>query len=138
MSSSTVTELTEDRERPLTAEPLGACGAEITDSARWWRDHVCMYPIAPASKGKPSVPKHRGAAAVAAVFLTVAGVVFGLGIVAAVALGLHADRHLGDSVGISIGYALAVALGGVFLASLLAFFGHVLDLLTEIAENTHS
>jgi hypothetical protein len=33
---------------------------------------------------------------------------------------------------------LAVALGAVFLASLLAFFGHVLDLLSEIAENTHA
>ena len=84
------------------------------------------------------MPKHRGATAVAAVFLAVAGVVLGLGIVCAVALGLYAHRHLGDSVGRSIGYALAVALGGVFLASLLAFFGHVLDLLTEIAENTHS
>jgi len=97
-----------------------------------------MYPIAPTPKGRLSGPKHRGATAVTAVFLTVAGVVLGLGIAGAVAAGLYAYRHLGDSVGRSIAYALAVALSGVFLASVLAFFGHVLDLLTEIAENTHA
>jgi len=31
---------------------------------------------------------------------------------------------------------LAIALGSLVLASLLAFFGFVLDLLVEIAENT--
>lgn len=71
---------------------------------------------------------------VTAVFLTVAGVVLGLGIAGAVFAGLYAHRHLGDSVSRSTAYAVAVAFSGIFLASVLAFFGHVLDLLTEIAE----
>jgi len=75
---------------------------------------------------------------VTAVFLTVAGVVLGLGIAGAVFAGLYAHRHLGDSVSRSTAYAVAVAFSGIFLASVLAFLGHVLDLLTEIAENTHA
>jgi hypothetical protein len=63
-------------------------------------------------------------------------VVLGLGILAAVWVGLYVSRHLVESTTRSIGYALAVALGALFLASLLAFFGYVLDLLVEIEENT--
>ena len=118
-------------------KPLGPCAPEFTSGARQWRDDIYMHPIAPTPKGRLSGPRHRGATAVANVFLTVAGVVLVLGIAGAVVAGLYAHRHLDDSVSRSIAYALAVALSGVFLASLFAFFGHVLDLLTEIAENTH-
>ena len=87
-------------------------------------------------KGRFSDPAHRGATAVAAVFQTVAAVVLGLGIVGAVWVGLYVRQHLVESTTRSIGYALAVALGAVFLASVLAFFGYMLDLLIEIEENT--
>jgi flagellar motor component MotA len=81
---------------------------------------------------------HEGANAVAAVFQTVAVVVLGIGLVSAVAVGEYVHKHMSDSVGKSIAYAIVVALSGVLLASMLAFFGYVLDLLAEIAENTRS
>lgn len=72
----------------------------------------------------------------ATVFHAVALVVLGLGLVGGVGFGFYAHRHLADSVSRSVAFALAVALGAVFLASVLAFFGYVLDLLMEIVENT--
>jgi uncharacterized membrane protein YGL010W len=84
------------------------------------------------------IAAHRGPRAVATVFLTVAEVVLALGLLGAVATGVSVHQALDVSVGRSIAYACAVALGVVFLASLLAFFGYVLDLLIEIAENIRS
>ena len=89
-----------------------------------------------SSEPVKDTPVHRGSNAVAAVFHIVAAVAFGLGLIAAVVVGTQAHRHMGDSTGRSIAYTLAVALGGIFLASVLAFFGHVLNLLAEIADNT--
>ncbi len=79
---------------------------------------------------------HRGATAVTAVFFTVAVVVFWLGLIGAVWMGVYAHQDMAESVGRSIAYTIAVALSGIFMASVLAFFGYVLDLLTEIEENT--
>jgi protein-S-isoprenylcysteine O-methyltransferase Ste14 len=87
-------------------------------------------------KSDEKMSAHQGAGAVAAVFHTVAIVVLALGLVGAIAVGVNVNQHLGESVGSSVAYAIAVALSGVFLACVLAFFGYVLDLLTEIAENT--
>jgi len=89
-----------------------------------------------ASKNEVSLPTHRGASAVSTVFFAVALLVLGLGLMADVWFGFDAHTHLGDSVGESMSLALAGALGVVFLASVLAFFGYVIDLLVEIAENT--
>ncbi len=83
-------------------------------------------------------PSHGGSAAVTTVFLTVAFVVLVFGLAGAIGVGIYADKHLGDSVDGSVGYAILVGVGVVFLASLLAFFGYVLQLLTEIANNTRA
>ena len=81
-------------------------------------------------------PSHRGPHAVATVFLAVAFMVLALGLLSAVGVGIHVYRYTTASVERSIGYAIAVALSAAFVASVLAFFGYVLDLLTEVAENT--
>jgi uncharacterized membrane protein (DUF485 family) len=83
-------------------------------------------------------PSHGGSAAVTTVFLTVAFVVLVFGLAGAIGVGIYAHKHLGDSVDGSVGYGILVAVGVVFLASLLAFFGYVLQLLTEIANNTRA
>jgi uncharacterized membrane protein (DUF485 family) len=75
---------------------------------------------------------------VTTVFLTVAFVVLVFGLAGAIGVGIYAHKHLGDSVDGSVGYGILVAVGVVFLASLLAFFGYVLQLLTEIANNTRA
>ena len=99
------------------------------------RDH---WPVDSHTVRKDAVtlPAHRGASAVATVFLAVALLVLGLGLMADVWFGFYAHNHLNDSVGASIGLAFAGALGVVFLTCVLAFFGYVIDLLVEIAENT--
>ncbi len=89
-----------------------------------------------AVKLSAGAPSHRGPHAVATVFLAVAFMVLALGLLSAVGVGIHVYRYTAASVERSIGYALAVALGAAFFASVLAFFGYVLDLLTEVAENT--
>jgi len=75
---------------------------------------------------------------VTTVFLTVAFVVLVFGLAGAIGVGIYAHKHLGDSVDGSVGYGVLVAVGVIFLASLLAFFGYVLQLLTEIANNTRT
>ena len=82
------------------------------------------------------VPAHRGPDAVATVFHTVAILALEFGIIAAVGAAFYAHYSLAVPVNKSVAIALAAVLGAVFLASLLAFFGYVLDLLTEIADNT--
>ena len=82
------------------------------------------------------MPSHRGATTAATVLLGFAAFMLALGIVAGIWYGRYANDQLSDSVGRSIVLGLAIALGSLVLASLLAFFGFVLDLLVEIAENT--
>jgi ABC-type dipeptide/oligopeptide/nickel transport system permease component len=84
------------------------------------------------------VAAHQAATAVGTVFLTVAVVVLAFGLAAAVGTGVYADQDTVASIGRSIAYAVGAALCSVLLASMLAFFGYVLGLLTEIAQNTHS
>jgi len=79
---------------------------------------------------------HGGSSAVAGVFLTVAIVVLCLGVLGGVGTGIYVHEHLNTSVGTSVLDAVAAAAGGLLIASLLAFFGFVLDLLVEIAEST--
>jgi hypothetical protein len=80
------------------------------------------------------VSKHRGSAAVAAVFLSTAAAVLSVGLFGGAAVGFYINRYLSDSISRSAITGAAVALSGVLVASLLAFFGSVLKLLTEIAE----
>jgi hypothetical protein len=75
---------------------------------------------------------------VTTVFLTVAFVVLVFGLAGAIRVGIYAHKHLAESVDGSVGYAILVTVGVVFLASLLGFFGYVLQLLTEIANNTRA
>jgi hypothetical protein len=84
------------------------------------------------------VPAHRGPDAVATVFHTVAILTLVFGVIGAAGTGFYAHYGLSEQVNTSVAFALAAVLGAVFLASLLAFFGYVLDLLTEIADNTRS
>jgi hypothetical protein len=93
----------------------------------------------PSSPGLiADTPSHGGSAAVTTVFLTVAFVVLVFGLAGAIGVGIYAHKHFADSVDGSVGYAILVAVGVVFLASSLAFFGYVLQLLTEIANNTRA
>ncbi len=71
-----------------------------------------------------------------AAFLSLAAVVLSVGLLGAAGMGLYAHEHMSDSVGRSIAIGAAIALSGVMLASMLAFFGYVLKLLNEIAEDT--
>jgi len=73
---------------------------------------------------------------VVAVFLSVAAVVLLVGLVGGAAIGLYTHKHTSDTLSRSIAIGASVALGGVLLASVLAFFGYVLNLLTQIVENT--
>jgi hypothetical protein len=93
----------------------------------------------PSSPGLTAdTPSHGGSTAVTTVFLTVAFVVLVFGLAGAIGVGIYAHKHLAESVDGSVDYAILVAVGVVFLASLLAFFGYVLQLLTEIANSTRA
>lgn len=82
-----------------------------------------------------ATPKHRGPHAVASVFLVVAWLVLVLGIIASIVLA-HNAHHGGHTVGYSFAVAAIGVLSTLFSASVLAFFGYVLDLLVEVAEST--
>lgn len=91
-----------------------------------------------ATSADPSPTAHPGAKAVAAVFRTAAIVVLGLGVVGALWTNWYVRHHRTEPVGKALGYApLSLAIA-ILVASALAFFGYVLDLLTEIADNTHT
>jgi hypothetical protein len=68
--------------------------------------------------------------------LSTAAAVLLVGVLGGAAAGLYINRYLPDSIARSAVIGGAVALSGVLLASLLAFFGSVLNLLAEIAEHT--
>ncbi len=86
---------------------------------------------------KPRVAKsHDWPMLVAGVFNAVALLVLLLGLGGSIGLYFYLRRQRLDSVMRSLGYALPVLFGGVLMASALSFFGFVLDLLVEIADNT--
>ena len=78
------------------------------------------------------VGKHRGSNAVVTVFLSVAAALLSIGILGGAATGLYFRRYMADSVGRSLTIGAGVALGGLLLASLLAFFGYVLNFLEKL------
>ncbi len=99
------------------------------------RRSVALFTVK-GHKVRLRVPAHRGPDAVATVFHTVAILALEFGIIGAIGIAFYAHYGLAVPVNRSVALALAGVLGAVFLASLLAFFGYVLDLLREIADNT--
>lgn len=90
----------------------------------------------PSKRAVREREQHPGALAVAGVFIATAAVVACLGVAGAVGFGIYAHTQMGDPLRRSVAYAGIVLLLAALAASGLAFFGYVLDLLVEIAENT--